>query len=275
MKIVGILTIVIAGSLLIYGTLDFPDWGDPNSPANRYVSPVYIENTMRDTSVPNMVTAILADYRGYDTLFETVVIFTASLACFFLLRTKRKAPEARFYRHIPTGITLKIEKGGVLPEGSVEFERIDSIWIPHDLIIKTGCRMVVPFVQLFSLYVVAHGHSSPGGGFQGGVIFGAAFILYALSHDLREGLSRINEKTAIILCSTGVFIYAGVGWLCMLLGKNFLDYGALAVLLGVDSVIARSHGILAVEIGVGISVMAVMISIYYNLSSAGKQDEGL
>ncbi|MEW5908957.1 MAG: Na(+)/H(+) antiporter subunit B [Thermodesulfobacteriota bacterium] len=275
MKTVGLSAILIVGILLVYGTLDFPDWGDPSSPANRYVSQDYIENALHDISVPNMVTAILADYRGYDTLFETVVIFTASLVCFFILRTKRKAPEARFYRHIPTGITLKIEKGGRLPEGSFEFERIDSIWIPHDLIVRTGCRMVVPFVQLFALYVVAHGHISPGGGFQGGVIFGAAFILYALSHDLREGLSRFNEKTAILLCSTGVFIYAGVGVLCMLLGKNFLDYGALASLLGVESALARSHGILAVEIGVGISVMAVMVSIYYNLSSAGKQDEGL
>ena len=63
--------------------------------------------------------------------------------------------------------------------------------------------------------------------------------------------------------------------LCLLIGENFLNYGALAPLLGTDRVMARSHGILIVEIGVALAVMSVMIWIYYNLSSAGKQDEGL
>ncbi len=275
MKWVGFGVVVLFGGLLIYGTLDFPDWGDPTSPASLHVSPRYIEKTLEETSVPNMVTAVLADYRGFDTLFETVVIFSAGLACFFLLRTKHKAPEVRHYRHIPTGIVLRIEKGGRLPEGSVEFERIDSTWVPHDLIIKTTCRLIIPFIQIFALYVIAHGHHSPGGGFQGGVIFGAALILFAVSHDLREGIQRLSERTTIFLCSLGVFLYAGVGALCLFLEKNFLDYGALSGILGVDPVTARSHGILMVEIGVGIAVMAVMFAIYCNVASAGKQDEGL
>ena len=70
-------------------------------------------------------------------------------------------------------------------------------------------------------------------------------------------------------------IYADTGALCMLFKKNYLDYSALANILGVDPVIARSHGILIVEIGVGIVVMAVMVILYYILVSAGKQDEGL
>jgi multicomponent Na+:H+ antiporter subunit B len=61
----------------------------------------------------------------------------------------------------------------------------------------------------------------------------------------------------------------------MFFGSNFLDYGALSQILGVDLVTARSHGILMVEIGVGISVMAVMVLLYYNLASAGRHDEGL
>ena len=77
MKAVGLILVVILGSLLIYCSLDFPLWGDPQSPANTHVSPYYIEQTIEDTSVPNIVTAVLADYRGYDTMFETIVIFTA------------------------------------------------------------------------------------------------------------------------------------------------------------------------------------------------------
>ena len=78
-----------------------------------------------------------------------------------------------------------------------------------------------------------------------------------------------------MLCALGVFIYAGTGALSIILGANYLDYGALYQILGVDPVSARSYGILFVEIGVGISVMAVMVHLYINLASAGKHDEGL
>ena len=88
MKRIGLIIVLLCGALLIYGTIDFPRWGDPEAPASLHVSPYYIENSIRDTSVPNIVTAVLADYRGYDTMFETTVIFSAGVACFFLLRQK-------------------------------------------------------------------------------------------------------------------------------------------------------------------------------------------
>jgi multicomponent Na+:H+ antiporter subunit B len=268
--------VVLLGGVLFYFSLEFPPWGDPGSPASSHVSPYYIEHTLEDTSVPNIVTSVLADYRGYDTMFETVVIFTAGIACIFLLRTFRSIEsETRMYRHIPTGITLRIEKGGKFPDDSHEFKRIDSIWVPHSVIIRTTCRLVVPFIQLFALYVIAHGHHSPGGGFQGGVILGASIILYAVAFDLRSAIQRMGERITALLCALGIFIYAGTGALCMLFQSNYLDYGALSNILGVDPVTARSHGILIVEIGVGIAVMAVMVSLYYNLASAGHHDEGL
>ncbi len=276
MRFIGLLTILLMGGLLFYGIPDFPSWGDPASPASLHLSPYYIEHAAEDTHAPNSVTAVLADYRGYDTMFETAVIFSAGLACFFLLRTfRQKSGETRLYRHIPTGVTLRIEKGGKTPEGSDEFEPIDSQWVPYDTIINLTCRLIVPFVQLFALYVIAHGHYSPGGGFQGGVLFGAAIILYAISTDLRTAFRRLQEKAAMLLSAAGVLIYAGTGVLCLLLGGNFLDYERLAGILGVDPVMARSHGILIVEIGVGLAVMAVMVMLYYNLSSAGRHDEGL
>jgi multicomponent Na+:H+ antiporter subunit B len=277
-KRLGLLAVILFGALLVYGTTDFPDWGDPSSPAATHLSPYYIQHSLHDTAVPNIVTAVLADYRGYDTMFETAVIFTAGLACLFLLRvfiTPKETEASGLYRHRATGITLRIGQGGRLPLGTREFERIDSQWVPYDLIIRTACSLVLPFIQLFALYVVAHGHHSPGGGFQGGVIFGAALILFAISHNLRTTLKAMPEKRTNILTGTGVLIYVGTGVLCLLLGGQFLDYAALAGLLGVDPVMARSHGILIVEIGVAITVMAVMVSLYYNLASAGHMDEGL
>ena len=275
MKITGLIIVILVGGLLIYAAADFPAWSDPASPASTYLSPHFIEKTMEETSVPNIVTAVLADYRGFDTMFETTVIFSAGVAVFVLLRTfRRKEPEIRHYRHVLTGVTIRVKKGGKIPV-SDDFERIDGLWTPPDLIIKTVCRFLIPFIQLFALYVIAHGHHSPGGGFQGGVILGASIILLAISQDLRTALKRIAEKLDAVLCAVGVLIYAGTGALCLLLGLNFLDYGALASVLHVDPITARSHGILIVEIGVGVAVMATIIWIYNNLSSGGKYNQGL
>jgi len=276
LKAIAMVAVVLCGGLLIYGSLDFPDWGDPNSPASTHLSPYFIENAIPDTSVPNIVTAVLADYRGYDTMFETAVIFSAGIACLLLLRMfTPNAPDSRLYRHTPTGVTIRIEQGGKLPENTQEFQRIDLSWVPYDVIVNTGCRLMVPFIQLFALYVIAHGHHSPGGGFQGGVIYGAAVILFAVSKDLRSAIEQVGEKMTAYLSSAGVLIYAGTGLLCLFLGGEYLNYSALAGLLGVDPIAARSHGILIVEVGVGLAVMAVMVSLYYILSSDGKLDEGL
>ena len=72
-------------ALMIYATSSLPGRGDPQAPASTHVSPYYIERSVEDTETPNIVTAVLADYRGYDTLGETIVIFTAGLACILLL----------------------------------------------------------------------------------------------------------------------------------------------------------------------------------------------
>jgi multicomponent Na+:H+ antiporter subunit B len=275
LKILGLIIALSTGVLLICATVDFPGWADPASPASTHLSPHFIEKTMEETSVPNIVTAVLADYRGYDTMYETAVIFTAGLACFILLRIfVREEPGDRLYRHVLTGVTVRVKEGAKLPP-SEDFERIDATWTPPDLIIKTICRFLIPFIQLFALYVIAHGHHSPGGGFQGGVILGASIILLAISQDLRTSVRRLREKLDAVLCAVGVIIYAGTGALCLLLGLNFLDYSALASVLHCDPVTARSHGILIVEIGVGIAVMCTMIWIYNNVSSTGKYDEGL
>ena len=129
----------------------------------------------------------------------------------------------------------------------------------QSLIVKTVCRRLVPFIQLFGLYVVIHGHTSPGGGFQGGVILGASFILLAIAYGIEEMRRRFSLTALTVFTSTGVFLFAGIGVLCVLLGGNFLDYSMLP---GVEP---RSLGMLGIEVGVGITVMAAMVSIFYEL----------
>ena len=258
MKALGFIAVLATGLLLLAASRDFPDWGDPQSPASGYrLSRHFITQTINETAVPNMVTAVLADYRGYDTLFETVVIFTAGIAVIGVLR-----------RYGP--------REGVSSEARQKTARFSDLTPKQPApIVETTVRLLIPVIQIFALYVIAHGHYSPGGGFQGGVIFGASFILLALALDLKAAQNWMTENRVLILACCGVFIYAGIGVLCQLLGENFLDYQILHRVLPVDPVMARYYSILGVEIGVAFTVAAIMFSIYSNLSSNGQMKEGI
>ena len=89
MKWLNALIMLLFVALMLYATTGLPDHADPQAPASTHVSPTYIEDSVKDTHTPNIVTAVLADYRGYDTLGETIVIFTAGMACVLILM-KRK-----------------------------------------------------------------------------------------------------------------------------------------------------------------------------------------
>jgi multicomponent Na+:H+ antiporter subunit B len=136
----------------------------------------------------------------------------------------------------------------------------------ENVIIKTICRLLIPFIQLFAIYVIMHGHYSPGGGFQGGVILGASFILLVIAYGLEESRRRMSLKALTIYASVGLFIYSGIGAVCLLMGGNYLDYGRLPLPLSSIPTI-RAMGILGIEIGVGIGVMAIMICIFLGIAS--------
>jgi len=143
----------------------------------------------------------------------------------------------------------------------------------HDVIVKTLARLLAPFIVVYALYVVMHGHHSPGGGFQGGVILAASFVLLVITHGLEQTRSRMSEKLAGAISSIGVFIYAGIGALCLLLGGNYLDYGKLSKIFLVSPAEARSLGILGIEIGVALAVMAAMCTIFFTIFTVGESPE--
>lgn len=143
----------------------------------------------------------------------------------------------------------------------------------ENVVIQTVCKFLIPPIQLFALYVIAHGHYSPGGGFQGGCILGASLILMVIAYDIKEAKRIMSEKVNTIFSSIGVIIYSGIGAVCLILGANYLDYRILNKILPVTSAEARGLGIFGVEIGVGITVMAVMVSIFLNLASGGEHEE--
>ena len=127
-------------------------------------------------------------------------------------------------------------------------------------VLDAACRMLVPFVMLFAVYVVAHGHDSPGGGFQGGTILAAAIILIRLVHgqDAIWGLTRVG---ALRLACGGV---------CLPFAGNYLDYGALP--LPFETVTVRFVGTLGIEAGVAMAVTGVLVLIFDALTAWGEED---
>lgn len=131
------------------------------------------------------------------------------------------------------------------------------------VLVTTFTRLVVPLAQLFALYVLAHGHYSPGGGFQAGVILGATYILLALALG-RAGVAWMNERLLLALAAAGALLYLATGVAGMLGGGAFLDYGALPV--AASPVRARYLGILIIETGVAMAVAATLLVLFIRLA---------
>ena len=134
------------------------------------------------------------------------------------------------------------------------------------VILRVVAKLLIPYILLFGLYVQFHGDYGPGGGFQAGVIFATGIILYALVFGLQAARRVAPERVMEVLIAAGVVIYAGTGVAAMLLGGNFLDYSALD---HHHPEHGQHLGILVVELGVGITVAAVMIAIFF--SFAGRE----
>mgnify|MGYP001199841717 CR=1 FL=1 len=129
----------------------------------------------------------------------------------------------------------------------------------HHRVLRIVSKLLIPFIMLFALYVQFHGDFGPGGGFQAGVIFASAFILYGLIFGL-ENARKVAPPTVVTwLVAAGVLLYAATGVAGLLKGGNFLDYGVL----GATQVAGQHLGILIIEFGVGTTVAASMITIFF------------
>lgn len=135
-------------------------------------------------------------------------------------------------------------------------------------IVRATCRIVARLIQVFAFYVIFHGHYSPGGGFQGGALLAAAVILIRIAEG-REGSQReFPTAWALPLGAIGVMIFAGIGLIDLLGGGNFLQYEYTPV-PGLAPSQLHYWGILLVEIGVGLAVMAILVGIFDLLMERG------
>ncbi len=129
----------------------------------------------------------------------------------------------------------------------------------REVIIRIVSKKLIPLILLFALYVQFHGDFGPGGGFQAGAIFSAGFILYSLVFGFDKLVSVVSPRVLELISVTGVLLYIGVGFLCMVQGGEFLNYSVLG-----DTQKAGQHlGILLVEFGVFLTVFSVLLLIFY------------
>lgn len=130
------------------------------------------------------------------------------------------------------------------------------------LVLKVMAKLLIPFILLFGFYVQMHGDYGPGGGFQAGVIIAAAFILYAIVFDVKTASRAAPMAVLVSIACVGVLLYAGVGVANLIYGGRFLEYGVLAH----EAAQGNHIGILIVEIGVGMTVAAVMMIIFFSFA---------
>ena len=233
-----IVVVGLTGAALIYATLDMPYLADPLAAAHNHVAPRYIEESLQEIGIPNMVTSVLASYRGYDTLGEVFVIFTACIGVLALLG----------FTHGQSGRQFS--------------QFADTSSLRYHTILHVISKILIPMILLYAFYVQFHGDYSPGGGFQAGVIFAAAFILYAMIYGLKTAQQVVSMLTLNVVMATGALLYAGTGVATLIMGGNFLDYDFLSA----DPVAGQHLGIILIELGVALCVASAMMSIFFTFA---------
>jgi multicomponent Na+:H+ antiporter subunit B len=236
----GAAAVALAGGTLGYASQDLPEFGAAGNPVHSHpVTDVYLRQSQEEIGIPNTVTAVLASYRGLDTLGELIVVLTAGVAVLSLLGPLARPGENR-------------------PDG--DFHLADY------RVIRVVSAILMPFILLFALYVLFHGDFGPGGGFQAGVIFASGFVLFGLVFGLDRARRVVPKAVLWSLACLGPVAFLGLGVVNMLLGGEFLDYGTLSP----DHPETGQHvGILLVEAAIGVTVAAVITSVFFSFAGRG------
>ena len=229
--------------LLLYTVTTLPAFGDPNHPINNEVSARYIEKGLQETGAVNIVTGMILDYRAFDTLGESSVLFTAAMVVLFLLRKDKES--ARYSQ---------------LAQTMDQNPHSDTYYEPkNDIILQKTATILVPIVLLLGVYVVLNGHLSPGGGFSGGAIMGAGLILYVTAFGFDKMRRFFTYKTYQRVVLVALLTYALSKCYSFYTGANHIES---VIPLGTPGAILSSGLILVLNICVGFIVACTMYCFY-------------
>lgn len=246
--------VLLTGATLGYASQDLPEFGSADTPVHNHpMTETYLFTSQEDIGIPNTVTSVLASYRGLDTLGELIVVFTAGIAVLSLIG--------------PLALSRRSRRGVVPPVTALKTSTDHHDFDLADYrVLRVVSGMLLPFILLFALYVLFHGDYGPGGGFQAGVIFASGFVLYGLVFGLNRAQRLVPQGVLWALVSLGPLMYLGVGVVSMLLGGSFLDYNTFSP---GDPSAGQHLGVLLVESAIGITVAAVMTSVFFGFASRG------
>ena len=208
----------------------------------------YLKESRETHGSYNVVTTILADYRSLDTLLETIVIFIASMSVLFIRNFMLDSNRQSFREFI---------------------EEVDCI---YSSVTRNSLIIIFPLIIVFGLYVFVHGHYSPGGGFQSGVILATAFIMYSYAYANKFNFGFFLDRYAIVVNHIGVLIYFTVGLFGIIFKDTFLDYYGLSTVLNLSPKGLRSIGILLVELGVTLTVMSSVYLLFRGLYCESEEE---
>lgn len=234
----SVLFCVLLVSMLLIGVADLPPFGEADKPVNNEVAKRYIEKGLQETGAVNIVTGMILDYRAFDTLGESHVLFIATCTVLILLRTDRK-------------------KG---KNGAAEREANDRAYEPkNDVILQTAARLLVPFIIIFGIYIILCGHLGPGGGFSGGAVIGAGLILYVSAFGFARAERFFTAKTYRRMSFGALACYCLSKTYSFYTGANHIES---VIPLGTPGAILSSGLILLLNICVGVVVAGTMYTFY-------------
>lgn len=244
-RIFGVLFCVLLVAMLLIGVADLPPFGNADNPVNNEVSQRYIEKGLQETGAVNIVTGMILDYRAFDTLGESHVLFIATCTVLILLRIDHK-------------------KG---KNGEEEMEANDRAYEPkNDVILQTAARFLVPLIIIFGIYIILCGHLGPGGGFSGGAVIGAGLILYVSAFGFAKTERFFTAKTYKWMSFGALACYCLSKTYSFYTGANHIES---IIPLGTPGAILSSGLILLLNICVGVVVAGTMYTFYVMFRKGG------
>lgn len=241
-NIFGVLFCVFLVVMLLVAVSWLPTFGEADKPVNNEVSERYIENGLQETGAVNIVTGMILDYRAFDTLGESHVLFIATCTVLILLRLDRK-------------------------EDLELYEANDRLHEPKDdMILQTVAKILVPPIFIFGIYVILAGHLGPGGGFSGGAVIGAGLILYLNAFGFAKTERFFTAKTYRRMSFCALACYSLAKSYSFFTGANHIES---IIPLGTPGAILSSGLILILNICVGVVVAGTMYTFYVMFRKGG------
>ena len=237
----AVLICVGLSGLLIFTALDLPQFGGADALVDSEVSRFYVEEGLEHTGAVNIISGIILDFRGFDTLGESHVLFIAACTVLLLL-------------HLPQGDDPDSLRMRMAAESD------DRHFEPrHDPILQGGARLLTPLLIVFGAYILLNGHLSPGGGFSGGAVLGAGMILFLCAFGFKRSERFFTFKTFRTVTTCALVTYALSKGYVFFTGANGIANGITA---GKFGAILSGGLMMPLNICVGLVVACTMYALF-------------